>query len=159
LTQIKPLRYGSGVQEFVRAVQQERDQVAKEFQKVLGELEPLIERRRQLEERARVLETVMSTYEARASNGQGRAAVARDRHFMDVAYELIQHDGPMYYEALLGRLRAQGIAVPGRNPGANLIAHMSRDKRFARVGRGIYGSRAEISRPHPDPPPQAGRET
>jgi hypothetical protein len=127
------------VADFVSAVQQESDQVARELQRVLGELEPLVEQRRQLEERARALETVISTYEAKAGNRRGAGVGAGDRHFMDVAYDLIQQEGPLYYDALLGRLREQGIAVPGRNPGANLIAHMSRDKRFTRVGRGIYG--------------------
>lgn len=33
---------------------------------------------------------------------------------------------------------AQGIRIVGKNPEANLLAHISRDQRFARVSRGMY---------------------
>ena len=127
------------MEDFVKAVQQESDQVASELQKLLGQLEPLIEERRRLEQRARALESVMSTYHSAGS----RTAVAvatetRDRHFLDVAYDVLKQEGQLYYEDLVARLGDLGVTVPGRNRGANLIAHMSRDKRFRRVGRGTY---------------------
>ena len=52
------------MQDFVKAVQQESDQVASELQKVLANLEPLLQERRRLEQRAKALESVISTYEA-----------------------------------------------------------------------------------------------
>lgn len=127
------------MQDFLRSVQQESDQVASELQKVLGELEPLIEQRRRLEERARALKTVMSTYQPGSRTGGSTVAVpTADRHFIEVAHDILAHAGELYYEDLLGRLNELGVTVPGRNPGANLIAHMSRDKRFRRVRRGTY---------------------
>jgi hypothetical protein len=126
------------VQDFIKAVQQESDQVATELQKVLSELEPLIEQRRRLEERAKALETVIYTYESKAGNGKPRLAGGQ-RHFLDATYEILQREGPLYYDDIISRLQDLGLKVPGRNPGANLIAHMTRDKRFKRTGRGTYG--------------------
>ena len=120
-------------------MQQESDQVASELQKILSELEPLIEQRRRLEERQRALKTVMSTYQptARATGPTGAVATG-ERHFIEVAHDILAQSGEMYYEDLLARLTDMGVSVPGRNPGANLIAHISRDKRFRRVRRGTY---------------------
>jgi hypothetical protein len=127
------------MQDFMNSVQHESDQVATELQKVLADLEPLMEKRHRLEERARALKTVMSTYQPGAAHG-GPAAGGPpgDRHFTDVAYDILRQEGELYYDDLLSRLSDAGVRVPGRNPGANLIAHMSRDKRFRRVRRGTY---------------------
>lgn len=60
--------------------------------------------------------------------------------FLDEAAGVIREAGePVYYQDLVLRLRDRGIEVPGRDPAANLIAHMGRDDRFVRTGRGTYG--------------------
>src|SRR5919108_1677009 len=123
------------MEDFMKVVQRESDQVANELQKILSELEPLIEERRRLEERARALESVMSTYQG-GRRGPPTGTQPLERHFLDVAFEILKREGQLYYEDLVARLAEAGVTVPGRNPGANLIAHMSRDKRFKRVGRG-----------------------
>jgi hypothetical protein len=129
------------VQDFVKAVQQESDQVAGELQKILSDLEPLLQERRRLEQRAKALETVISTYQA-SQGGTGPGSTpgldSDRRHFIDVAHDILKREGPLYYEQLLAKLQEAGATVPGRNPGANLIAHMSRDARFKRTGRGTY---------------------
>ena len=129
--------------EFVQTLRNERDDVAAQLQTVLGQLEPLVRRRRQLEERTRALETAMATYaQDDSSGGAGRneRPSAATGHFLDVALDALQAGGPLHYEALLTRVTQLGAAVPGRNPGANLVAHISRDKRFKRVSRGTYAA-------------------
>ena len=60
--------------------------------------------------------------------------------FVDAAQALLAAAGkPMYYKELCRRVMDRGTLVPGRNPPANLIAHLSRDSGFVRVGRGMYG--------------------
>lgn len=132
------------MQDFVKAVQQESDQVDAELQKVLAELEPLLQERRRLEQRAKALETVMSTYQG-GQPPSGRSLPTTDlasggRHFLDVAHDILRREGELYYELLLQRLEESGSRVPGRNPGANLIAHMGRDPRFKRTRRGTYAA-------------------
>ena len=128
------------MQDFVKAVQQESDQVAGELEKILSELEPLLQERRRLEQRAKALETVISTYQTGRAGNVGSMPVSEPegRHFLDVASDILKQEGSLYYEELLAKLRQAGATVPGRNPGANLIAHMSRDARFKRTGRGTY---------------------
>ena len=126
------------MQDFLKSVQSESDAVSAELRKILEQLEPLVEQRRQLEERQRALKTVMSTYQPGQPGNGDRVQLPGERHFLDVAYEILAAQGELYYEDLLAKLNEAGITVPGRNPGANLIAHMGRDKRFRRVGRGTY---------------------
>jgi hypothetical protein len=45
---------------------------------------------------------------------------------------------PIHYRDLVDLIMAEGKLIPGRDPGANLISHMSRDERFVRTGRGMY---------------------
>lgn len=46
---------------------------------------------------------------------------------------------PIHYRELAEILAAKGVYVPGRDPAANLLSHMSRDSRFRRFERGTYG--------------------
>src|ERR1700694_2336994 len=118
------------VQDFVKTVQQETHQVASELQKVLANLEPLLQERRLLEQRAKALETVISTYVA-GQNGKpplpALSPAPKGRHFLDFAHDILKKEVPLSSETLLANLGEAGITIPGRNPGANLIAHMSRD--------------------------------
>jgi hypothetical protein len=72
-----------------------------------------------------------------ASSGEaGRKSVS------DMAYELLAdrpEQEPIHYRDLADLIMAEGEFIPGRNPGANLISHLSRDERFVRTGRGTYG--------------------
>ncbi|HEY5475792.1 MAG TPA: hypothetical protein VIK11_03660 [Tepidiformaceae bacterium] len=70
-----------------------------------------------------------------------RPQSAKTQRFTDAAVELLTERGePIHYLALTKLLGERGVYVPGREPGANLIAHMSRDERFTRApARGTYG--------------------
>ncbi len=61
--------------------------------------------------------------------------------FIDAAVEVLRSSGkPMHYKQLADQLAASGTLIPGQNPAANLVAHMSRDARFGRgLARGTYG--------------------
>ena len=48
---------------------------------------------------------------------------------------------PRHYKELSERLAEKGVAIPGKDPAANLLAHIARDARFLRVGSGTYGLR------------------
>lgn len=62
--------------------------------------------------------------------------------FLDTAEEILRGArSGIHYRVLLEQLNGRGVNVPGRDPGANLLAHLGRDDRFVRVGRGTYGVR------------------
>ena len=57
----------------------------------------------------------------------------------DAAYQLINEVGqPLYYKDIAERLMDTGVAIPGRDPQANLLSYIVRDHRFQRTGRGTY---------------------
>jgi hypothetical protein len=126
------------VDDFITAAQQEAHQVARDLERLREQLKPLNEERHRLEERAQALQTVIDSYRMRRRDISSEILVPPQQHFLDVAFQILQGHGPLYYSSILDRLLEQGVRVPGRNPGANLIAHMSRDRRFQRVGRGTY---------------------
>lgn len=70
-----------------------------------------------------------------------RALGPNSQRFTDAAVVLLTDAGhPVHYQALAKDLADRGVYVPGKDPGANLIAHMLRDPRFVRTqGRGMYG--------------------
>jgi hypothetical protein len=60
----------------------------------------------------------------------------------DMAYEVLSRldsPEPQHYRQLAKLIMAEGKLIPGQDPAANLIAHLGRDDRFVRTGRGMYG--------------------
>lgn len=73
--------------------------------------------------------------------GQACEELRGDRLRNEVV-ELLREVYPdmLYYRVILQRLQERGYEVGGKNPGLNLIAHISKDKRIKRgEKRGIYG--------------------
>lgn len=70
-----------------------------------------------------------------------RPSSAQSQRFTDAAVALLDERGsPIHYQEVARILGEQGVYIPGKDPGANLIAHMLRDARFGRApGRGMYG--------------------
>lgn len=57
----------------------------------------------------------------------------------DATYEiLVERGAPVHYRELVRLLSQRGVAVGGKDPGGNLIAHLHGDPRFQRTGRGTY---------------------
>ncbi len=76
-----------------------------------------------------------------AASPDVQAAQARTLRLSDQAYEVLRDKGePLHYRELARLMTTHGVYIPGQDPAANLIAHLSRDQRFARTeGRGVYG--------------------
>jgi len=59
----------------------------------------------------------------------------------DAAYNFLKRRSkakPFYYKDLAKLILQEGKTIPGKDPAANLIAHLGRDERFTRTGRGLY---------------------
>jgi hypothetical protein len=72
--------------------------------------------------------------------GERRTGEARGASsFLDAAAAHLAKEGaPLHYREIHSRVVAAGREVPGRDGAANLLAHIGRDPRFVRVGRGTY---------------------
>ena len=128
---------------YLRALQTKRDDVWRE-------LDGLRRDRRELDEKIAIKEGQLKNLDELLALEGGSVSpnvvddVARSTppSFLDVAAELLQDsESGVHYQALLSALNEKGVNVPGREPGANLIAHLTRDERFVRTGRGMYGLR------------------
>lgn len=82
-----------------------------------------------------------------------RGTPLKSQRFTDAAVSVLAESGaPIHYQDLARMLNDRGVYVPGKDPGANLIAHMLRDDRFSRaVGRGMYGLAEWPSMKRPTP--------
>ncbi len=107
-----------------------------ELKQLETQLAPLQERVILKREQLAALERVLEI----ESGGEGIVRrTPRSNNMTGAAFEILKSSGkPAHYTDLVGRLEEAGVEVPGRQPGANLIAHLSRDNRFIRVGSGIY---------------------
>lgn len=59
----------------------------------------------------------------------------------DMAYEVLskqEEHKPIHYRDLAEMIMTEGKLIPGKDPAANLIAHLSRDERFVRTAPGTY---------------------
>jgi hypothetical protein len=126
-----------GGMDYVESLKAKRGEIS-------AELEHLRVSRREVDERIAVREgQLRNIEELLALEGEEQEVQVDDPaasgHFMDsVVDELTASTTGMHYTDILRRVQARGVEIPGRDPGANLIAHMSRDARVVRVGRGTY---------------------
>jgi len=110
-----------------------------------AQIEPL---RKQMEDARReleALETLLSLNDpdfarsTQASASGSGPGVRRPTAIANAAYEVLEElDRPVHYSELYQILNSRGVDIPGKNPAANLIGHISPDPRFRRVSRGTY---------------------
>ncbi len=64
------------------------------------------------------------------------------RSISDLAYDFLLNESylkPIHYIDLTNNIMSKGELIPGKNPHANLLSHISNDDRFIRVSPGTYG--------------------
>lgn len=75
-----------------------------------------------------------------------------DASIEDLTYELLRSDPdrkPYHYKVITKNLLSQGVLIPGKDPAANLLSHISRDERFVRTASGTYGLVEDGHKPAP----------
>jgi len=71
-----------------------------------------------------------------------------DMSLSDHAFDLLKNTRtPEHYKIIARSQMGKGVFIPGKNSEASLLAHINRDDRFERVGRGTYFIK------HPPAPP------
>jgi hypothetical protein len=134
-------RPGEEVQ-YVDALREKRQAVWEELEALRAEQKRVAERVGVKEAQLRNLDELLSMEGAGQAVSNSADGVRPGVSFLDRAAEVLSGTrAGMHYRELVERLNADGVNVPGQDPGANLIAHLTRDARFVRVGRGTYGLR------------------
>lgn len=111
-----------------------RDEIAERREQVQVLLEEINVREQQAQQIIDLLEADSISVNG-SLGGLGSMSVA------DMAYEVLsnfQEPTPLHYRELAEAIMAAGKLIPGQDPAANLISHISRDERFMRVDRGTY---------------------
>lgn len=107
-------------------------------------LEPLTAEWRQKQEQIAAVERALVLLESEPSDGRHNVALpeGNSKRPADVAYRVLADaKQPLQYLRLLSLMETTGFTMKGTNPGANLLAHIGRDERIIRVGKGMYALR------------------
>ncbi|MEN6462308.1 MAG: hypothetical protein ABFC94_13180 [Syntrophomonas sp.] len=109
----------------------------KEIRQAMDPIETWLAR---MGKREQMPESDLTGPEKETAAGPGYKELRGDRLRNEVV-ELLREVYPdmLYYRVILQRLQERGYEVGGKDPGLNLIAHISKDKRIKRGDkRGIY---------------------
>lgn len=139
------------VKRFKKGLRESWLQLAKKERELQEAIRPLKEERdeirRTLDDLARLLDTLGISRDELSQELEQQPeimmATAKRVNVADMAYAMLRSLGkPSHYKVILEAMREQGFNVPGKDPVANLLAHMLNDKkRFAKAkeeGRGYY---------------------
>jgi len=100
-----------------------------ELDKIASEIEIL-------SRRAESFRAVIAHYEER---GESEDATPPAKEMRNAILGILEAEGkPLHYRTIHERLLSAGITVGGKNPVANVGAHLSIDSRFENVGRGLW---------------------
>jgi len=121
-----------------------RESLEREIEEIRAQLGPLEARlERKQAELAALTHLMAITSDAKLSDTgtpPTSTQAATPESFLDTVHQVLSSEGrPIHYVELHRQLAALGVRIPGANPAANLLTHISRDARFVRVARGTYG--------------------
>lgn len=131
--------------EFRRVLEQKRATLTAELASLKAELAELNSRIQVREGQLRNVSELLALEDGSPRTQADDAAPAggvagRSAPFLAATAELLGQVGrPLHYRDIAATLARQQVYVPGRDPAANLLAHMGRDARFRRFERGTYG--------------------
>ncbi len=128
---------------YIQTLQKKRDDVLAEVRKLRAEMTEINAVIGSKESQLRNLDDLLALEGAPVqSDGVGSTdAVPEGSKFIEHAHRLLSDAAkPMHYRELADLLARDHVFIPGQDPAANLLAHMSRDGRFGRTrSRGVYG--------------------
>ena len=126
--------------DYVGVMRAKREAVWSELETLRSEQKRLADRVALKEVQLRNLDELLSMESIGDIADDDEVATRGSAGFLDTAADVIREaKAPVHYQELLKQVNGKGVNVPGRDPAANLIAHIGRDQRFVRTGRGTYG--------------------
>jgi len=111
----------------------------------LGEIEleraALLEEMDHIQDRLAALDTEYGALKSLlTSPTPDRRWASHGTSFVEAVYHLLKDAGePLHYKEIYRQLRDQLFYIGGSAALSNLVVQLSRDRRFMRVGRGVYG--------------------
>lgn len=85
-----------------------------------------------------------------STNGTPPRVTSRTNAVTEAVYKILREaGGSLHISDLRTRMLEKGHPIPGKGEDANLIVHISKDPRIARVGRGTYDLVEHGAKPMP----------
>lgn len=124
---------------YIDALMQKLSALKEDINKDRQHIKELLEKVQAKEEQANY---IVKLLEAEDVSLSGKVVDGlQQKSISDLAFEKLKsfQQEPVHYRKLADLIISDGKLIPGQDPAANLISHLSRDSRFVRVGRGTYG--------------------
>ncbi len=134
-------RWAQEKKDELRQLENEIAKLQEKCNNIRQELEPIETWLARMENKGQSPESALIHSKAEAVTEQISEELRGDR-LRDEVVGLLREIYPdmLYYRVILSRLQERGYKVGGKDPGLNLIAHISKDKRIKRGDkRGYYG--------------------
>lgn len=127
-------------EEYIRSLQWRLDNIKDEITTLQNRIQELF---REVENKQQQAQNIIMLLASEGSNVDDPELMSLTNiAIADLAYDYLSSQGnkkSIHYNELTQILMSKGVLIPGKNPAANLLAHISRDGRFVRTGPGTYG--------------------
>jgi hypothetical protein len=132
--------YMKNKQEYINALIWRLEEIQAEIDEFRSQVQGLL---LGIDEKEQQAEYILKLLDAENVELDGDLASVGPVPVSDMAYEVMSQlpPEPMHYRELASKIMAAGKYIPGQDPAANLISHLSRDERFVRTDRGTYALR------------------
>lgn len=134
------------IREWLKLVQQEIDNLYADIEPTMGKIELLKLKKEHLKK--------CLTISLTPEQSQAQLKLVKDlrtkRPIADLAVEILEDVGkPLHYAEIMKKIESKhNFIIPGKDPKANMNAHLTKDDRIVRFARGIYG----LATWHEEPP-------
>jgi hypothetical protein len=121
------------------------EHIKQEIKAIEEEIKPKLEQLDQNKKRLEYLSNYLEMSQEGVKLSAGPIGVYRRRRgsltTADYAVRVLKRIGqPLHYQEIMERVQnEEGFEIPGKDPKANMTAHLSNDERITRVERGVYG--------------------
>lgn len=125
--------------EYVNALKARLEEYVQAIEKDRLTVRALLEQIEEKEERVRYIQKLLES-EGLDLSSEG-IGIYSEASVSDIAFTVVKgfnKKEPIHYRDLADLIFKHGKNIPGKDPAANLIAHLGRDDRFERTGRGMY---------------------
>ncbi|MBI3160627.1 MAG: winged helix-turn-helix domain-containing protein [Chloroflexi bacterium] len=126
--------------EYIEELNWRLESLRGEISKLQGSIQELFDEVKIKQEQAKHLMMLLES-EGQSTQDPELSSIS-NKPIADIAFDFVsaqQTRAPYHYVDLANELMSKGIYISGKNPSANLLAHMSRDSRFVRIAPGTYG--------------------
>jgi len=131
---------------FTDQVEEQIKLVRKEIEGIYAEIQPKIDQIEALTCKIELLEKYLGISSTPNEQLKSKLRLVKNtrtegKTIADLAVEVLEDVGkPLHYAKIMEKVESKyNFPIPGKDPKANMTAHLSNDKRIVRLAKGVYG--------------------